>query len=188
MMEPHLSNMLRGTIRGLEENIPQMISFAEGDIDLQPWERWAKASYISNSETEVNLMSLMRDMMGHASVPGVFGRGLMDKYPNILHDIYDMDAGFMYFLMGLPQWTPWPSVNRAHQARQRVWRALDDQQRALDASVDGKPFDSAWGDLDDVSEYIMKRHALFKGKNIYFLNFVTLLTCCRQRVSDQGAR
>jgi hypothetical protein len=164
MKEPHLSNMLTGTINGFQENIPQMISFMESEIDQQPWEKWAKTSYVSDSETEINLMSLMRDMMGHASVPGLFGRGLLDKYPDILHDVYDMDAGMMYLMIGLPPWTPLPAVNRAHQARQRVWRALDDHQRALDASVDGKPFDSTWGDLDDVSAFIMKRHAIFKSK------------------------
>jgi hypothetical protein len=182
MKEPHLSNVLDGTIHALQENIPQMISFAEGEIDLQPWERWAEAAYISDSETEVNLMSLMRDMLGHASVPGVFGRGLMDKYPDLLHDIYDMDAGFIYFLIGLPQWTPWPSVNRAHRARQRAWRALDEQQRALDSMVDGKPYNSTWGDLDDVSEFILKRHALFKGKNTQHLESELMLTHRRRRI------
>jgi hypothetical protein len=30
--------------------------------------------------------------------------------------------------------------------------------------ADGKPVDPTWGDLDDVSEYIMKRHSAFKSK------------------------
>lgn len=157
--------MLQGTIRGLQENIPQMITFAEAEIDQQPWERWAKVDYVSDSVSEINLMSLMRDMMGYASIPGMFGRGLIEKYPGILHDIYDMDAGFTYFLMGLPALTPWPGVFKAHHARQKVHRAVDDQQRALDALGQGKPFDSTWGDLDDVSELILKRNALFRGKS-----------------------
>jgi len=163
MQEPYLGKMLGSTVRGFEEIIPQMISFSGSEVDQQPWERWAKASYVSNSETDINLMSLLRDMMGHASVPGIFGRGLMEKYPNILHDIYDMDLGFMYLLIGLPAWTPWPAVNRAHRARYRVWKALDDHQRALDASAEGKLFDSTWGDLDDVSDFILKRNELFRG-------------------------
>lgn len=176
MKEPHLSAMLRGTIQGLEENIPQMITFAEGIIDLQPWERWAKASYVSDSETKINLMSLMRNMIGHASVPGVFGRGLMDRYPTILQDIYDMDSGFIYFLIGLPQWTPWPSVSRAHRARQRVWQALDEHQRVLDATIEGKHVDSTWGDLDDVSDLIWKRHEVYRGEIILALHAWKMLT------------
>lgn len=109
MSEPQLGQMLKGTIKGLEENIPQMISFIDSEVDLQPWERYASASYVSDTEAEVNLMALMRDIMGHASLPGVFGRGLLDKFPDILHDVYDMDAGLMIFMMGLPPYTPWPS-------------------------------------------------------------------------------
>ena len=171
MKEPYLGKMLKGTIQRLQENIPQMITFAESDIDLQPWERWAKASYISDSETEIALMPLVRDMMGQASIPGLFGRALLDKYPNILHDVYDMDSGFIYFLMGLPQWTPWPSVNRAHRARRRIWQALDDQQRTLDAAASGKHVDLTWGDLDDVSDLIWKRNEIFRSKHVRPLNF-----------------
>lgn len=142
-----------------------MISFMDSEIDQHPWERSANASSISNSETEIDLMSLMRDILGIASIPAIFGRGLLEKHPNILHDLYDMDAGMPYLLTGLPAWTPWPTVSRAHLARRRVWQGLDGLQEALDASVDGKHVDYSWGDLDDVSEFIMKRHAIYKGKS-----------------------
>ena len=164
LKEPHLSKMLKRTMRGLEQNIPQMISFMESEIDQQPWERFAQASYISDTETELDLMSLMRDMMGNASVPGLFGRALMEKYPDLLHDVYDMDAGMYFFLVGLPAWTPWPGVLKAHMARSRVLKALDDHQTALDATVGGKPVDPTWGDFDDVSDFIMKRHETFRSK------------------------
>ncbi|KAG0648510.1 Cytochrome P450 monooxygenase [Hyphodiscus hymeniophilus] len=164
MREPHLSNMLKGTILGLKTNIPQMISFARSEIDQQPWERFAKAAYISNSETEIGLMALMRDMLGNASVPGLFGSALMEKHPELLHDVYDMDEGLLFFLMGLPAYTPWPGVMKAHAARFRLWQALDDFQMALDATVDDKPVDASWGDLDDVSELILTRHSTFKNQ------------------------
>ena len=164
MKEPYLSNMLKGTMKGLEQNIPQMISFMDGEIDQQPWERYANATYISDTEMELNLMSLMRDMMGSASVPGLFGGALMEKYPDLLHDVYDMDAGMYFFLAGLPAWTPWPGVLKAHMARTRVQKAIDDHQKALDAIVEGRPVDPSWGDLDDVSEYIMKRHETSQSK------------------------
>ncbi|KUJ20206.1 cytochrome P450 [Mollisia scopiformis] len=164
MKEPHLSNTLKATTKNLERNIPQMLTFVDTEVDLQPWERFGKATYISDSETEVNLMALMRDMLGHASVPAFFGRALLDKYPELLHDVYDFDKGTYFFLAGLPAWTPWPASARAHTARFRLWQALDDHQRALDATAEGKPVDPSWGDLDDVSELIMKRNKLFRGK------------------------
>jgi hypothetical protein len=165
MKEPELSSMLKPTIRYLEENIPQMITFIDTEIDLQPWERLSNTKYISDDEVEINLMFLMRDLLGHASVPAMFGRGLLDKYPTLLHDVYDMDEGMIFFLMGLPPWIPWPGVFKAHMARRRLWHALDDHQRALDALADGEDVDYSWGDLDDVSEFIMKRHELFKSES-----------------------
>lgn len=147
--EPALGKLTQALVRNLELNIPQMISFLDADIDLQPWERRADATFISNTETEINLMSLTRDMMGNASVPALFGHALLEKYPGILHDVYDMDKGMYFFLMGLPSWFPWPGVMRAHLARQRLWQAMDDHQRAMDAAASGKHLDSSWGDLDE---------------------------------------
>jgi hypothetical protein len=169
MKESHLSKMLANTMNILQENIPQMITFMDSEIDQQPWERYANSSYISDTEMEVNLMAMMRDMMGHASIPSFFGRGLLEKYPDILHDVYGLDAGMIYFLIGLPAWTPWPSVSMAHQARHRVWQAVDDFHRTLDASSEGKSYDPTWGDLEDVSEFIMKRHATYKGMMIVLI-------------------
>ena len=165
MREPHLGTLLRAVIRGFEYNIPQMISFVDTEIDLQTWERVSEVTFVSSSEIEVNLMSLFREMMGHASIPAFFGQALTEKYPNLLQDIYSMDRGMMFFLMGLPSWFPWPGVMEAHLARRRLWHAMSDLQGALDAVVVGAPVDSSWGGLEDVSEFIMKRHSFFKGEN-----------------------
>jgi len=173
MKEPHLSNMLRGTLGFLERNIPQMLSFTDSEIDQQPWERWANASFISDSEMEVDLMAMCRDVLGHAALPGIFGRALMEKYPDLLHDIYEMDTGMMFFIMGLPAWTPIPKVYRPHLARHRCWRAMDDFQRALDANAAGKP-DPMWGDLDDVSAFILGRHEVYQSKPFFWLHIISL--------------
>ena len=164
MKEPYLSNMLRATVGYMEQNIPQMLSFTDSTIDQQPWEHWANASFISNSKTEIDLMAMLRDLIGHAALPGVFGKSLMEKYPGLLHDIYDMDTGMMFFVMGLPAWTPIPKVYRPHLARQRCWRAMDDFQTALDANVAGHP-DPMWGDLDDVSPFILGRNKVYQSKS-----------------------
>ena len=141
-----------------------MISFIDTEIDLQPWEKHSNTQYVSESEVEIDLMSLLRDMLGHASIPGMFGQGLLEKYPTLLHDLYDMDEGMMFFLLGLPAWTPWPGVFKAHMARRRLWQALDDQQRSLDLLADGEDVDYSWGEMDDVSEFILRRHEVFKSE------------------------
>jgi len=164
MKDSQLRIVLNHSNRLLEQMIPQMISFVDTEIDLQPWERFAQAKYISSIETEINLCGMMRDLVGHTSVPAMFGSALMEKYPDILHDTYKFDDGMYYLLAGLPQWTPWPPVFSAHMARNKLWEALDDQQRALDALAEGQPIDYSWGELDDVSEFIMKRNEVYRSK------------------------
>jgi hypothetical protein len=175
LQEPALSKITQAVVRQLEFNVPQMISFLDTDIDLQPWERRADATFISTSETEVNLMSLLCDMMGNASVPAIFGHALLEKYPDILHDVYSMDDGMYFFLMELPSWFPWPPAIQAHLARQKVWRCMDDYQRALDAAAKGDSLDSTWGDLDDVSDFMLKRNEVYRGQSADFNSCIYLL-------------
>jgi hypothetical protein len=164
MKDSQLAIVLNHSNRLLEQMIPQMISFVDSEIDLQSWERFAQAKFISPTETEINLCGMMRDLVGHITVPAMFGSALMEKYPDILHDTYKFDEGMYYLLAGLPQWTPWPPAFMAHMARNKLWEALDDQQMALDALAEGKPVDYSWGELDDVSEFIMKRNEVYRSK------------------------
>jgi len=140
-----------------------MISFIDTDVDLQPWERSANHHLRSSSEVEVDLFSLIADLLGNASIPAVFGQALLEKHPGIMHDMYDMDSGILFLLMGLPAWFPWPRSMKAHRARHRLWQAFDDYQRALDAESNETQVDSSWGDLGDVSDFINKRHTFFRG-------------------------
>jgi hypothetical protein len=118
-----------------------------------------------------------------ASIPAVFGHALMEKYPDIVKDIFEMDNGLYFFMMGLPSWFPWPGVMQAHLARLRVWRTMDDHQRTMDAHAEGKDMDSSWGDLDDVSDFIVKRNEIFRGKSKHFSNlFKSLLLNFASRI------
>jgi hypothetical protein len=157
--------MLNATIRNMERGIPSMISFVDTDIDLQPWEKYADSTYISDTETSVDLMKLMRDMMGHASIPAMHGKAFLEKYPNVLHDIYDLDQGMLYLIMGLPAWTPWSPVIKAHNARRRLWEALDAQQVAMDLEANGEDPGNGWSDMEDVSLFTRKRNEIYRSKH-----------------------
>ncbi|KAK0100997.1 hypothetical protein ONS95_013013 [Cadophora gregata] len=160
--EPHMTLLLNNATQNLERNIPQMISFINTSIDLQPWEQHAQAHFISSSEAELNLQSLIRDMTGYALVPAVFGHALLEKYPAILHDLHIMDTGSSYLLKNLPPWIPWPGVVQAHMARFKALQCLDEHQKAVDGMIMGMGTDASWGDLEDVSELIMKRNIVFR--------------------------
>lgn len=146
----------------LEQNIPQMVTFLETSVDLQPWERCANATLISPQESEMSLMPLMHMMMGHAAVSALFGSEILERYPDLIQILDEMDKGMHYFLWGLPAWFPWPGVMKSHIARYKLWQYLDDYEQALDNKLSSKPNESLWGDLEDVSDFIMARHRILK--------------------------
>lgn len=121
-------------------------------------------------------------MLGHACIPAMFGRALLDKYPTLLQDVYAMDKAMVFFLLGLPAVTPLPGVFGAHMVRRRVWGAMDAQQRALDGLAEGKgdEVDYEWGDLGDVSELVLERNKLWRGKILSAM----LYCCCRNSWSN----
>lgn len=157
------SVLLNKVVRMSRENIPQMITFNKAAIDMEPWERSSNVTTISSTDAEVNLMTLMRDMLCHTIVPAVFGSGLLDKYPSLVQDIITLDAGVPVLLMDLPILIPWPGIARAHMARRRLWSVMDELQTQLDIYARGEETDYSWGDLDDVSELILERNKIWRG-------------------------
>ncbi|KAL5319479.1 hypothetical protein ACEPPN_012533 [Leptodophora sp. 'Broadleaf-Isolate-01'] len=185
--EPYMTNTSQVSLKHLERNIPQMISFISTPIDLQPWEHHAEAHFISPLETELNLQSLIRSMMGHVLVPAVFGYSLLEKHPSILQDMYDMDLGRNYLLRNLPPWTPWPGVVKAHIARSKVWTSLDDVQRILDASVNSMSggADSTWGDLEDILHSLITHPTLLPlWQILHILSTPNLLALIRAEITS----
>ncbi|OWO99881.1 cytochrome P [Marssonina coronariae] len=148
--EPHLTKIFEVLVKNLERNIPQMISFIETPIDFQPWEQYAEACFISSSETEINLTSLIRDMMGYAAVPSIFGPALIENNPSILQDVRNMDAGRNYLLKNVPPWMPWPAVALARMARSKVWQSLEGHQKFIDVATAEEEAEPSWGDLCDI--------------------------------------
>lgn len=168
MREPFLGALMKATVDRFQHSIPEMISFTASVIDQQPWERSSDCTLVSSKPqmVEVNLLSLLRDLMGSASVPAFFGQSFLENYPHTLQDIYDMDSGMIYLLMGFPRWFPIPGVAKAHIARRRLWDSTIDFYQAYDDFLDGKAVDARWGEMDDVSEVIKGRTLIYKGIHV----------------------
>lgn len=165
MSDPGLSTFLESTMRSLQSNIPSMITFVESPIDQHPWEKVGRAVVTSESpgEVEVDLMGVTRHLLGHASVPSIFGSAFLEKYPHTLEDIFILDKGFNFLVAGVPAWLPISSTaTRAHIARYILTESLQEFAKALDAVEEGKYPGEGWGDMEDVSELIKKRHEVWR--------------------------
>ena len=166
---PHLASMLSIAIRGMEEQIPNLVTFVSSPVDQLPWERASDVDLVEGSDgkvVEANLCMLIRESLGHLATPALMGRAFMDNNPSILQDLWTFDYGFQWLITGLPRWAPIPRLTRAHLARERLLIAIEAFQVALDLNEEGKDPGSEWRDMDDVSEHMKRRHKVWRQKGL----------------------
>lgn len=163
------SDLLRATVREIQEQAPNLISFSDSIVDQSPWERAAiPIIHTGNitgdaSTVEVNLFALIRTFVGSVALPSLVGREFLENFPYILEDIHDLEEGFKYLVLGLPRWLPIPSLTKAHIARRRLLDAIDSLHRALDqAAADNEP-NKPWRDLSDVGAILKGRHTVWNA-------------------------
>lgn len=160
------SLLLSSAVMRMQEHVPNLVSFASSIVDQSFWERSgfptgiseASASNGSPNAVEVNLFSLVRNFVGYVTVSSLMGSELMDLYPSVLEDIWNLNSGFKYLLLGVPRWVPIPSLTRAHKARFNLLVGMKAFHQALDLLATGSEPGLPWRDMSDVSEFM-------KGKN-----------------------
>lgn len=97
---PRPSEMLRTTVRGIQEQGPNLVSFSDSIVDQNPWERVATPiiHHHTGSVTghapsvEVNFFALIRTFVGNVALPSLVGKEFLENYPETLEDIQDLDG------------------------------------------------------------------------------------------------
>ena len=156
------------TVRKLEEFGPVMLSFSPNLIDQNPWERSGnpclpdrKNLVLSSEAIEVSLFPLIRNFVGHISVPTLMGTQFMKHHPTFLADIWDLDEAFNLLVVGIPKWLPISLITKSNRARVRLKNALAEFHMALDAAA-GERSGISWGDMSDVSAVMKERGQIYR--------------------------
>lgn len=164
------SLLLSSAVRSMQENVPNLVSFASSIVDQSFWERSGFPTSISEASAsngrtdavEVNLFSLVRNFVGYITVSSLMGSELMHLYPGVLEDIWNLNNGFKYLLLGVPRWVPIPPLNRAHIARFNLLIGMKGFYQALDRLATGSEPDLPWRDVSDVSELMKEMNSIWQ--------------------------
>lgn len=159
MRDPCLTNMASTTVRAIERETPNLVSFAPSLIDQSPWERVSQvtASTDNPNVCEANLFALTRNFVGNLATTTLMGRAFMEYYPDVLEDLWKFDSQFNLLFLGAPTWFPLPQLSAAYAARARLNRAMSSFHAAFAATEADKDPGFDWQDLDDVSEVMQAR-------------------------------
>lgn len=162
--------LLSSALKSMQEHVPNLVSFASSIVDQSFWERSGFPTDISEASVsngtpnavEVNLFSLVRNFVGYITVSTLMGSELMDLYPRVLEDIWDLNNGFKYLLLGVPRWIPIPSLTRAHIARFNLLIGMKAFHQAIDRLATGSELDLPWRDVSDVSELMKETSSIWR--------------------------
>lgn len=149
-------------IQGLRSQLPNLVSFSEGVVDQNIWERSSHAELVHKNEVEIDFFTFIRAFFGHTTMPSLLGSEFLDVYPGVFDDLHDFDSSLKYLLLGLPRWFPMQSLAKANIARHRLDNAIDSFHKALDTTAAGDSPEQPWRDLSDVSQTMNARSAVWR--------------------------
>ncbi|KAI9741846.1 MAG: hypothetical protein M1834_000234 [Cirrosporium novae-zelandiae] len=164
--ESHLNHAISITVRNMELNVPNLVSFSPSLVDQSLWERPANVHVIDPTTTpngtptaEVSFYPLIRNFVAHMIVPALVGAAFVENFPDIFQDLWALDDAMVPMLAGLPRWFPLPSLPPAYAARRRLIAAMMELDDAINAEEKGEEPEGGfrWADLSDVSELIRRR-------------------------------
>lgn len=169
LREPGASELVNRTVRAIEKLTPDLVSFSESMVDQSPWERAGSASLqgvdkdaAGTPSVEVDLFTLIRNFVGHVTLPSLVGSEFMDVYPKAMDDLWEFDSGWDSLVLGLPRIFPLPSLATAHIARRNLLEAMGSFHEAIDkVSADQEPSEP-WRELRDVSQIMAARSFIWR--------------------------
>ena len=159
LREPFITEASMATVRRIQRQTPNLVTFSRSVVDQVPWERSSNVTMDPNSDLpicEASLFSLVRNFAAQISTAGFMGEAIFEAFPNLLDDLWILDSQFMNMSKGAPRWLT-PGLSTAYRARDRLLEDLAVFHAAFVAWDDGRDPGVKFRDLDDVSEPIKQR-------------------------------
>lgn len=158
--EPFVTETTTATVRRIERQTPNLVTFSPSIVDQLLWERPSDIEMDPNSNQKVceaNLFALVRNFAAYITTTGFFGQTLLEVFPNLLKDLWTLDSQFNALSKGAPRWLPAKGISAAYAARDRLLQVFAIFHEAFVAWDDGRDPGLDFRDLDDVSEPIKQR-------------------------------
>ena len=166
--DPFLSKALPRTTEAVEDMTVNLVSFNRGFIDQAPWERKANVVIPSGSSdvAEVDLYPLIRDFVGHIACNILMGEDFQKNNPDILADLWTLDAKLMVLMGGVPGWLP--GLRDATAARIRIVDAVVGHHQAILDMLAGKDAGPLYSDdlLSDCSRVMVERAKAYHAAGV----------------------
>ncbi|KAF2260479.1 putative cytochrome P450 [Lojkania enalia] len=147
----------------IPEQTSSFVSFSSDPRHMRRWEQSADVRVLpGRPETaEANLQSLARDFGACIAIPQLYGKDFLDRYPQLLDDLWKFDNDLFPLLMiGIPAWMPFKLIQEARAARSRLHSEIAALSRRIDQYARGERVDFD-ANMSDVSSAAFERNRVF---------------------------
>ena len=156
MKEPGLENFWKILKKDIEMQVPEIVSFSSDPTAQHPWERLSNTITQPDDTVETSLFPLVRNCVGRMSSRVLMGSDLYDSHPDLLEDIWKIDANIMGFVFGFPSFLP--PMSSAYPARNRLLQKMTEWHRGMEnESLDSPRFENV-SDLMKARQKVYSAH------------------------------
>ncbi|OJD20032.1 hypothetical protein AJ78_00048 [Emergomyces pasteurianus Ep9510] len=170
MTEPHASNCLPATIRLIERNMPNMLSFCSSVVDQSLWERMSAVSLVGgdgdDQVCEVNLYTLVRNFVAVTVMTAIMGEDFMEALPNTADDIRKFNNNINAIALGIQRWVPFPGLPTSYRSRRRLLHGMAAFHSAFEIAENGHDPGFDWRQIDEVSEFMQSHCQTWRGAGL----------------------
>lgn len=169
--EPGLSEVTNMALSQVKQNINSLVTFNPNPMDQTEWEKMSDVDVVEDNAkegpiTQVDLMELTRNFVATTVVPAIYGTDFVENFPEMWKWVWIYNESFVLLATGVPTWLPLPRLQRGKLARRRLLAYLYEFNEAMEKHIDGEEIDPKWQNLDNVSELVKGRIALFRQHGI----------------------
>ncbi|CAF3587270.1 hypothetical protein SNK04_012899 [Fusarium graminearum] len=162
----HLDDLAKATLRDLDDNAADVISFNCYSTDQMDWERLANAELLEDIKDEnimaVDFFELIKTFIARTATISVFGTDFVEAYPDIWPHLWIFNNGFHSLAMGVPVWAPFPTSQRARIALGRLLTFMREFHDEFETFLSGEEPGQKWQDFHTVSPLVRARAEVYR--------------------------
>ncbi|KAG4282482.1 hypothetical protein FPRO06_09155 [Fusarium proliferatum] len=166
----HLDVLAKATLRDLDDNAADAITFNSYPTDQMDWERLGNAELLENTGDEkimaVDFFELMKTFVARTATISVFGTDFVEVYTDIWPHLWIFNDAFHSLAMGVPVWAPFPSSQRARFALKRLLTFMREYHTELDKFLSDEEPATKWQDFHTISPLVRARTEVYRKHSL----------------------
>ncbi|KAK8170001.1 cytochrome P450 [Phyllosticta citrichinensis] len=168
--QEHAKSLANKAVVLIRENVPDLMTFNESQVDQLPWERVSMTTTFEvdggTMHSEANMLPLTREFVGQIMNAAYAGVSFLDDHPTFHESMLALEKNFCIMTTGLPRWAPWPGVPAGHIGRRNLIRQMAALRESWEREMLGEDVITTATDIGDFSAAYTAAQQIMDGSGV----------------------